>query len=250
MSKRYIVYCHTNLKNNKKYFGITYRKPELRWGNGGCKYLKKNSKGVFQHPAFAEAILKYGWDSFSHEVLYEGLTFEEANAKEMELIAQYKTNVVRYNPANGYNCTDGGDGATGGVHYSGNKHPMYGKHHTVESRRKMSLSRMGEKNHAYGRKGKLGTFYGHKHTEEYKAYMSKIHKGGRHPLARKVMCVETGEIFDTVQAAADKYHLQHTNLSATCSGKHHTCGGFHWEYLDQQQVNTEVTIENKSSIAP
>ena len=35
----------------------------------------------------------------------------------------------------------------------GDKHPMFGKHHTEESKRKMSKSRKGEKNHMYGMNG-------------------------------------------------------------------------------------------------
>lgn len=59
------------------------------------------------------AIQKYGWENIKHEILFEGLTYEEANAKEMELIAKYKTNCRRYGDAYGYNMTDGGDGTKG-----------------------------------------------------------------------------------------------------------------------------------------
>lgn len=228
----YTVYCHTHIESGKKYFGITSRDPEKRFGPNGCRYLKK-SKGHYNHPAFANAILKYGWDAFSHEILFTGLTLEEANAKEMELIAKYKTNVVRYGNEYGYNCTDGGDGATGGVHYSGEQHPMYGKHHTEEARRKMSefqKERYSDPSNHW--RGEDSPWWGKKHTEEYKRMMSERIKGEKHPLARKVMCVETGEIFSTAKEAADKYGAFPQNIIKVCRGKIHTSAGFHWQYAD------------------
>ena len=56
-----------------------------------------------------------------------------------------------------------------------------GKHHTEESRKKMSESRKGklcgDKNPMYGRFGEKNTFYGKKHTEEQKKKWSESRKG-------------------------------------------------------------------------
>ena len=232
----YIVYCHTNKVNGKRYFGITNRDPQKRWGKNGCKYLKK-SRGSFQHPAFANAIIKYGWDSFEHEILFEGLTLEEANKKEIELIATYKTNVNRFGKDFGYNMTDGGDGSTGGTHYSGKDHPMYGKHHTEEARKKMSAAQSGENNPMYGRTGERGSFYGHHHTEEYKELMRVLHSGKNSPMARRVICVETGEVFDTLTSAAKKYGLFPNNISKACKNIRRTSGGLHWQYTDEKAAS-------------
>lgn len=59
------------------------------------------------------AILKYGWENIEHNILFENLTQEEAQEKEKELIAQYKTNIRRYGDDFGYNLTDGGEGTLG-----------------------------------------------------------------------------------------------------------------------------------------
>ena len=83
MEKVYSVYQHINVINNKKYIGITKQVPENRWGNEGINY--KNS------PRFYNAILKYGWDNFIHEILYTNLTKEEACKKEIELIKENRT---------------------------------------------------------------------------------------------------------------------------------------------------------------
>lgn len=71
------VYVHINMSNNKKYVGITSQKVEYRWNYG---------KSYSSNKYFTSAINKYGWDGFEHIVLFDGLTKEEAQSKEIELI--------------------------------------------------------------------------------------------------------------------------------------------------------------------
>ena len=78
--RTWTVYIHTNNINGKKYVGITSRDVKLRWQNG-LGYKKCY---------FANAIQKYGWDNFSHEIVYENLSKEEAFLKEKELIENIK----------------------------------------------------------------------------------------------------------------------------------------------------------------
>ena len=91
----YKLYCHTNRVNGKKYFGITRRSLSRRFGNG---------KGYKSCTYFQHAIEFYGWDCFSHEVVMDGLTKEEAELAEKEYIAKYRTRDKRY----GYNIQSGG----------------------------------------------------------------------------------------------------------------------------------------------
>lgn len=101
----WIVYKHTNKTNGKVYIGITSQSVEKRWDSGW---------GYCSQPIFWAAIQKYGWHGFTHEILFSELTEKEAKEKEIELIAKYKSNIVRYNnPSFGYNATDGGEGASG-----------------------------------------------------------------------------------------------------------------------------------------
>lgn len=97
----YIVYKHT-CPNGKCYIGITKQKPSYRWGKGSG----------YNTQVFGRAVKKYGWDNIAHEVLYEGLSLEEAYSKEIELIAKYKSNDKKY----GYNCNSGGEGGLGYRH--------------------------------------------------------------------------------------------------------------------------------------
>lgn len=93
--KKYSVYIHTT-PSNKVYIGITSQKVERRWRKG---------VGYISTKHFWRAIQKYGWDNIKHEVLYTGLSEEEAKVIEMNLISQYESR----NPIKGYNITEGGD---------------------------------------------------------------------------------------------------------------------------------------------
>lgn len=92
----YAVYCHTNKINGKRYVGITKQKPERRWSNG---------HGYEGNLHFKNAIDKYGWEEFFHEILFTGLNKEEAQQKEIELIAKWDLT----NRDKGYNVALGGD---------------------------------------------------------------------------------------------------------------------------------------------
>ena len=110
----WIVYKHTNLVNGLIYIGITCQGIEKRW-----------QAGYRGNPHFYNAIQKYGEENFSHEILFEGLTQEEAFEKEIETIAKYDAT----NPAIGYNISKGGSA------------PMMGRHHTEEARKLFSDQR-------------------------------------------------------------------------------------------------------------
>lgn len=98
----YTVYKHTS-PSGKVYIGITRQDPEARW-KGGHGYLHKNKYGTYGQPGIANAIIKYGWDNFTHEILFTGLSKKEAEEKEIELIAKYKS----YDDRFGYNIEFGG----------------------------------------------------------------------------------------------------------------------------------------------
>ena len=78
------------------YIGITGMIPKYRWRNG---------EGYNYNSHFYRSIKKYGWnEGFDHIILIEGLTKNEAEQKEIELIAKYDTT----NPDKGYNIGVGG----------------------------------------------------------------------------------------------------------------------------------------------
>lgn len=46
----------------------------------------------------------------------------------------------------------------------------------------------------------------------------------------KIRCVTTGEVYDSILDAVNKYGLHHSNIVACCMGRRKTCGGMVWEY--------------------
>lgn len=47
---------------------------------------------------------------------------------------------------------------------------------------------------------------------------------------KKVMCIETGIIYPSIEEAAHKTGFK--NISNVCNGKFKTCGGFNWRFVN------------------
>ena len=119
---------------------------------------------------------------------------------------------------------------------------MKGFRHTEETKRKMSEARRGEKNYFYGKhhteesKNKLSKANkGRKTSEETKKKLSEVNKGSKNPRAKKVRCIETGQVFDYIREANEflgKNRLS-SGISKCCKGKLKTYGGYHWEYVEE-----------------
>ena len=90
------VYVHINKKNFKCYVGVTSKSPEKRWLNGIG----------YKNQLFYNAIKKYGWDGFYHEIVASGITKEEAENFEKILIDKLDSLINK----NGYNVAVGGIG--------------------------------------------------------------------------------------------------------------------------------------------
>lgn len=94
MSHNYLIYKHTS-PSGKSYIGQTnnYDRRNRAHQNlkSGCRF-------------FRNAIQKYGWDNFTHEIIADNLSHDEANKLEEQYIEEYNTLVP-----NGYNLTTGGN---------------------------------------------------------------------------------------------------------------------------------------------
>ena len=64
---------------------------------------------------------------------------------------------------------------------------------------------------------------GSKHSEETKRKMSDSAK-------KKVRCIETGEVFDSMQEAAERYNRDYTNLGRAIKNNKRFAG-YHWELV-------------------
>ena len=92
--QKWIIYKHT-APNGKCYIGQTKQLPECRWQNG---------RGYEHNTHFYNAIKKYGWENFQHEIIeFDILSQDEANEREIFWIDFFDSY------ANGYNLTKGGN---------------------------------------------------------------------------------------------------------------------------------------------
>lgn len=224
--ENYIVYRHVNKINNKQYIGITKNGLERRSGINGKGYGTKSY--------FACAIKHFGWDSFTHEILYSGLSKEEACQKEIELIAKFRTNEHDF----GYNSTSGGEMFT----------------MTANARKNMSKSAMGNKN-GLGKpcskekaKKISDAQKGRKFTEEHKKKLSLAKQGSTHKsldaigrqhisnstyhnsIKKPVYCIENNTVYESVQQCARELNLCATNLVKCLKGKIKSTKGLHFIY--------------------
>lgn len=67
-------------------------------------------------------------------------------------------------------------------------------------------------------------------TPLYNLQYSDVFGKARESTRREVICTTTGERFDSIQEACDKYSLSHGNISECCSGYRKSCGGMKWIY--------------------
>ena len=226
------VYMHTCRINQKRYIGITCQDPLARWSAGKGYILNQETQNN-NTGHFYNAIKKYGWDSFDHEVLYSGLTKEEANKIEKELILKYDTR----NPEKGYNITAGGDGAEGAKHSKETRErisrlakerirvtgeiPFKGKKHTEKT--KAVLSRKARERYAING----GTFAGKQHTEETKKKLSEKHSKA---VNQYNMSGEFIIQYPSASAAAAATGVSIAALSDAAKGKTRFCADSIWKY--------------------
>lgn len=227
--RKYKIYKHIS-PSGKVYIGMTGQKLYKRYQRG---------RGYIECPRFWEAIQKYGWENFTHEVIVDNLSEEKACELEKFYINEYKSNDINF----GYNICDGGNKGTPGhilseeallkisenhADVSGANNPMYGKRHTEDSRRKMSETRKERyRNHEYpDRSGKNSPMYGRHLSEETKQKM-------RDSLQTKtVKCIETGKVYSSLsEVSKDGFHS--SCVSAVINGHRKTHGGYHWIVIDE-----------------
>lgn len=51
------------------------------------------------------------------------------------------------------------------------------------------------------------------------------------PHARKVLCIELNQEFESISEAAKQLNLNRSNIISCLNGRLHTSGGYHWQYV-------------------
>lgn len=234
--KTWCVYCHTNKVNGKKYIGITGNKPTSRWNNG---------EGYKRCPRFYNAIKHYGWDAFTHEILYTGLTKEDAEQLEVDMIAKYKTQ----DNDTGYNLSVGGD-VNCGFHrtdefkaklsashkglQSGDKHPFWGTHRSEETKERIRAANVGKPKSDYTRKKMSNSAFARwsDDNQAEREHLRELNIGANSAKAKRVVCIETNRLYDCIRDAERANGIATGGITRCCKGERRTAGGFHWAYAE------------------
>ena len=244
-------------KNNPAYFENNenrefYVYEHIRLDNMTCFYV---GKGKGERAYYLERNDHHDNISNIHShavvIIKDNLTEEEAFELERDTIEDYVFNlgygidIIGFNNKEdneiGYltNCTWGGEGVSGGQlseehkknlsesmkgKYAGKNHPMYGKHHSEETKLKLSEANKGKHlseetklKISEVRKGKNHPLYGKHHSDETKKKMSE-------KVSRKVICITTGKIFNSMKEAGNYYNVPQCNISGCCRGESKSAG--------------------------
>ena len=238
------LYMHINKINNKKYIGITSQDPKKRWRSG---------YGYSNNDIFYADIQQYGWDNFEHKIIADHLTIQEIGKLEDEYIEKYQTR----NPEFGYNKAKGGvnSGRLGIPHTEETKKKIKAKSHKKsvlclntnilypsisEAARQTRLNFTDISaccNHARGTKSIKGTYWIFAEAplsslKECKNKIKGLENEGIDKTKKRILCVETGIIYESQVAAEKTTGISRKNICAVCSGKRLTAGGYHWKKVE------------------
>jgi group I intron endonuclease len=212
------LYKVTNLVNKKVYIGMSTQ-PKTRWR----QHVSRAAVGGKQ--ALPCAIRKYGEGAFAFDVL---LTEHGENAVDLCRDAEsLLIDMFDCRSPNGYNLTDGGEGVVG---------YKYSKEQNIQQSKRISK---------YFESPEARSLT----AEKSKAAWDSKREACLGSRAKKVLCVETGQVFDSTASAGrwlkDKTGIGSQSLiSSACSGKIHHARGFHWKFA-KEDVQDQIEAELK-----
>lgn len=217
--RRYLVYKHTS-PSGKVYIGITYKTIQERKNDG------------YGHNArFRNAVKKYGWDNFTHEIVADNLALEEAHRLEKELIAEAHST----DRNKGYNISPGGGSPFKGLkHTEATKAKISkankGRVVSLETRQRLSLSLKGKLN------GDKNPMYGKPKSAETIQKQYESHRNQMKPIDQLDMDGNLLATYESINSAARAIGTTKQNIRSCLIGKsRHSCG-YKWQYHNEKEV--------------
>lgn len=197
--------------------------------------------------------------------IYENLTEKEAFEKEIETIKYYREN-TNYRLTN---QTDGGEGSVGwkpSDEFKKKQSKIHKQQWEDESFRARMLSIRQDENGVYKSdefrnkiseivKGSNNPNYQNYWSEEQKEYLRQkqknnpLYKDDANPNAKKIICLETGEIFDCIKFAKEKYNIKSDgSIAVALKNPIRTAGGVHWTYYSEDFLNDNYRFDYLISV--
>ena len=231
-----IIYKVTNLINQKIYIGQTQRAMSSRWKEHIQKAFYEN-KTYFQH-----AIVSYGPDNFKIEKIDEAQSKEELNKLEKYYIAKFDS----MNPLKGYNLAPGGEcGMVTSVCQLDLDGKLIQKFESIaEASQKVGLK--AETPIVACCKNKYSTSAGYqwcytKDLSDRLGKKAKVKKQTNIPVKQYDLNGNFIKQWECIKLAGETLSINPSKISAVCRGKRKSTGGYVWKYIDEENLNKNIS---------
>ena len=226
------IYQIRNLINGKVYVGsaVNLRKRMH-------KHLSSLRHNKHCNIKLQNAYNKYGEDNFVFEIIELVPNKEQLLDREQYFINTL--NVVN----EGYNICPVAGNTMGVFHTEESIQKMIIAHSNISEETRKRLSEAGKrrrpiseetrKRMSEAHKGKICSFtHREKLSKALKGRCKGVYIGGARYNARKVICIETGIIYEAISVASRETHTDRSSIIKCVKGIGKTAGGFHWKYVD------------------
>ena len=209
------IYKYTNKENGKTYIGSRSAYSGSCYDDFNINYFSSSKDKQFLED------MKNGL--LIGEIVLV-LNEENANKKILEIEYNMITDFwKKYGKQMSYN------------HYANGQFSNAGEHFSEEHKRKLSEANKGKQDGEKGPMyGKPGTMLGKHHSVETRNKISKKKQGvpcifrNRTP----VLCIESQQEYNDATDAGKALGIDGSAILKVCQGKRHTCGGYHWKFIN------------------
>lgn len=217
--KEFFVYVHKKESDGTVFY--VGKGTKLRWCNIHSRSLHwKNT--ARKHGVYCD-------------IVAASLTAQEALILEKKLIESYG----RQDKCTGclVNMTAGGEGVVDYIFTEEHRQKIseagIGKKHTEDSKEKI---RQANLNRVFSPETIIKMSEARKGVP-YTEAQRKSSAIRANPRARKIMCIETGEVYESITKAARALSLDSSSLTKACNGKKKSCKGFTWKFVEDNLDN-------------
>lgn len=231
------IYRIKNKINGKVYIGSSINLRKRKREHFNCLRL-----GIHHSRHLQRSFDKYKEENFDFEVV----EYIENKDVLLKTEQEYIDKLRPYRRDKGYNmsrkasgvCLIGEDNPRYGIGLKGDKHPMFGRKHTEESKRLMSISSKGKN------AGEKSVWYGKCHSDESKQKIKEARarqiftdeakekqiEARKKPIVMMDKSLNFIKIFGSAKEAGGELGIDPPGITKCLKGKIKTAGGYKWMY--------------------
>ena len=228
-----IIYCITNLVNNKLYIGQTHRILQERWKD----HLEAEQDINNNRPLY-KAMRKYGRENFTISII-EHCTDEDLNEREQYWIEQKQTWIAKY-PDKGYNLTCGGNN---GTKYSYDYIRLLYNNGMTQAEIKEEL----QCDSWVIRQAIASDENITEIDKQNRRHIAAVK--GQKRMMKQIQAIDPTtdkiyKVFNSIAEASKFFNIDHACIStAIRKGRPHKCRNYYWEYCDKSTTpKTTISV--------